>query len=104
MEDDRRGNRKMVVPRDEVERYIKLYVDWDKKTYGKNHRRISPPSAYFSWHRFADKNGVEDHWARIMEPRNSKSKEGIEKLARELGYLAKDECLWTGSLHYGLKK
>ena len=83
---------------------VELYVLWDRKTYGKNHKRISPPSAYMSWHRFARKHGVEDHLAKIMEPRYSKSKENIEKLARNQGFLKKDECLWTGSLHYGLKK
>ena len=89
---------------EEHNRYIRLYVEWDRKRYGKNHRRISPPSAYFSWHRFASKNNIPDNWARIMEPRHSRTKKGIEKLARELGYLNEDECLWTGSLHYGLKK
>jgi len=72
----------MVTPRDEVERYIELYVIWDKKTYGKNHKRISPPSAYFSWHKFARKNRVDDQWARIIEP--SREKRGTEKLAKEL--------------------
>ena len=101
MADDRRGNRKMVrIERDEVDRYIKLYVDWDKKTYGKNHRRISPPSAYFSWHKIAEKNGVDDLWARVMEP--NKERRGTEKLAKELGFLDKDDYLWTASLHYGL--
>ena len=89
---------------EEHNRYIRLYVEWDRKRYGKNHRRIRPPTAYFSWHRFARKHGVEDHWANMLEPRYSKSKEGIEKLARTKGFLKKDECLWTGSLHYGLKK
>jgi hypothetical protein len=100
MENDRRGYRKMVTPRDEVERYIELYVIWDKKTYGKNHKRISPPSAYFSWHKFARKNGVDDQWARIMEP--SRQKRGTEKIAKEIGFLDKDDYLWTRTLHYGL--
>ena len=87
---------------EEIIRYIGLYVEWDRKRYGKNHKRISPPSAYFSWHRFANKNGVDDQWARMFEPRHSSRKQGLERLAREHGFLNKDECLWTGSLHYGL--
>jgi len=94
----------MRTPKDEFDQYIWLYVLWDRKTYGKNHKRISPPSAYFSWHRFARKNDVNDHWAVMLEPRHSRTKKGIEKLARELGYLNRDECLWTGSLHYGFEK
>ena len=92
----------MVTSRDEVERYIKLYVDWDKKTYGKNHRRISPPSAYFSWWKLCYKNDVDKHFAKLFEPRATKKQIGIERMAKELGFLDEDDYLWTGSLHYGL--
>jgi len=86
---------------EDYDRYMKLYVDWDKKTYGKNRRRISPPSAYMSWHRFAHKNGVDDRLARAMEP-NRHNKSGIEGYAKRVGFLDKDDYLWTRSLHYGL--
>ena len=83
-------------------RYIRLYVEWDRKVYGKNHRRIRPPTAYFSWHRFARKNGVDDQWARMLEPSYAhRNKRGTERLAREHGFLNEGESLWTGSLHYG---
>ena len=82
------------------DQYIQLYVLWDRKTYGKNHKRISPPSAYMSWHRFARKNGVDNLMARVMEP--GRNRRGIEKYAKELGFLDKDDYLWTRSLHYGL--
>ena len=85
---------------EDYDRYMKLYVDWDKKTYGKNHRRITPPSAYMSWHRFARKNGVDDRLARAMEPGRNRS--GIEGYAKRVGFLDKDDYLWTRSLHYGL--
>ena len=104
MEDDRRGNRKMVKieTEEDYNNLVKLYVDWDKKTYGKNHRRISPPSAYFSWWKLCYKNDVDKHFAKLFEPRATKKQIGIERMAKELGFLDEDDYLWTGSLHYGL--
>ena len=73
------GGIKSIETEEDYNNLVKLYVDWDKKTYGKNHRRISPPSAYFSWWKLCYKNDVDKHFAKRFEPRNTKKQIGIEK-------------------------